>query len=361
MLNLKPYGLIFYFTFLTTIGCSYNLEQYVVQDFYTGFTERLNEIQEHSDRKDEETAALSRAAKSSRNRFLQLLLSKGVTAEGGCENQCTSPLALAVLYNNVQGVRMLLEYGANPNKVISNYNYSAENITPLMLASGLGSIEIAALLLDYGANPNSITSGKGSSGEIGDRDALFFAVNGITDWWFLFKRKKEDRATLELVELLIWHGADPYREYSKIYNTVLGKNPGTLLDMSIMQKQKVLSRYLEKIELRHLAKERSANIGKAFQFGLTKLRKMSMYVEPEKPKQNNQCVEKLSRKSANKFMFRCTRNSKTGGLEYHNDKWILEQSFLEAFATTIASLGLVDARKKFATPQKAVAQYCDCK
>ena len=78
-----------------------------------------------------------------------------------------TPLLLAVEYENVEAVRLLLDRGASPNMADN------DGVTPLWMAAGHGNIEIATLLLANKANPNTLQAGAiltELDGEIGDKD-----------------------------------------------------------------------------------------------------------------------------------------------------------------------------------------------
>jgi ankyrin repeat protein len=62
-----------------------------------------------------------------------------------------TPLACAILQEKKEAVRILLEFGANINKVVNTYPLSKFK-TPLALAIELGATEIIELLIEHGAN-----------------------------------------------------------------------------------------------------------------------------------------------------------------------------------------------------------------
>lgn len=71
-----------------------------------------------------------------------------------------SLLSLAVYHNNLKSVKKILELGANPNLYEDTINQQGTN--PVIDACFFNeeiSVEILKLLLDYGGNPNSVTKG----------------------------------------------------------------------------------------------------------------------------------------------------------------------------------------------------------
>ena len=88
-----------------------------------------------------------------------------------------TPLQWAMFTNQTNVVRLLLEYGANPN-------IDGPLGTPLQVAISRGNSEMFQLLLDHGADPNR---GVGST-------PLYTATQ---------------KGSLEVVELLLARGADP--------------------------------------------------------------------------------------------------------------------------------------------------------
>jgi ankyrin repeat protein len=77
-----------------------------------------------------------------------------------------SPLHLAVLGNNVDGVRELLAAGASPDSL------AKQSVTPLMLALSTGADPMADLLLKAGADPLRKTDG--------GKSCLHFAAEGAS-------------------------------------------------------------------------------------------------------------------------------------------------------------------------------------
>ena len=112
-----------------------------------------------------------------------LLLRYGADVSRWDEPPTTTPLLTAVKDNQIEAVRLLLAAGADPN--IDNY----VGESPLRLCVEDGRIEMARLLLCCGAAKTIDESG----GDAG-LNALGMAVT---------------RLNLEMVKLLLAHGADP--------------------------------------------------------------------------------------------------------------------------------------------------------
>lgn len=91
---------------------------------------------------------LSRAAGEGFNALLKLLLAAPDIDVDAQKKDGDTALRLAVVNNQVESVRLLLEAGANPD--IQN----ADGNTPLIRAVAQGYTEITKLLLQHGANPH---------------------------------------------------------------------------------------------------------------------------------------------------------------------------------------------------------------
>jgi uncharacterized protein len=115
-----------------------------------------------------------------------LLLRYGARVNGWNVSKEGSPLLDAVLMEHIDAVRILLSAGADPN-VCDGDGYS-----PLRFCALNGLLEMARLLLHCGAN-KSIHEGAIPAG----MNALGFAAT---------------RLNIEMVKLLLTHGADPLIE-----------------------------------------------------------------------------------------------------------------------------------------------------
>ncbi|KAK9693737.1 Ankyrin repeats (3 copies) [Popillia japonica] len=92
-------------------------------------------------------AISSRRRKNGKRAVVRQLLENGASSNIICRD--SSALCLAVLRNNADTVKLLLEHGANPN-LPSTFGY-----TPLHAATRNGCLSIVELLLKYDADPYS--------------------------------------------------------------------------------------------------------------------------------------------------------------------------------------------------------------
>lgn len=90
-------------------------------------------------------AALVTAVQERDHNSLEQLLESGLPAEAVKE---INLLSQAALNRDIQTVRLLLRFGADPNRVDS------DTISPLVAATEVSSVEMAELLLKHGADPN---------------------------------------------------------------------------------------------------------------------------------------------------------------------------------------------------------------
>lgn len=105
----------------------------------------LNEAQKVF--KDQQLAALANASCRGDVDAIQLLLRKDVPVDG-TGHRSTTPLAWAVGCRDLDGVRALLEAGANPNHLID------EKYTVFWAAAGHDNVDILQSMLDHGADIN---------------------------------------------------------------------------------------------------------------------------------------------------------------------------------------------------------------
>ena len=128
-----------------------------------------------------------------------------------------TPLHVAAVYGKTQIARLLLEYGANPNK------FDDDSESPLTLAAWKGNLSLVKILVAAGARINYLNPEDRFSGS---NTALYTAVNnGHFDIVKYLIDKKADvnlacndgnlplheaalRAQLDMVKLLLKHGAD---------------------------------------------------------------------------------------------------------------------------------------------------------
>ena len=130
---------------------------------------------------------------------VRLLLEYGANPNIQNEYQLT-PLIDASEKGHLEIVRLLLENGADPNRRLHNED------TPLIIASRIGHLEIVRLLLEYGANPNL-------KNKYGNTPLMLASQKGL----------------LEMVRLLLEHGADPtikdkYGFFALMYALKQGNN-----------------------------------------------------------------------------------------------------------------------------------------
>lgn len=116
-----------------------------------------------------------------------LLLRYGADVNRWDEENETTPLLSAVFMNHIEAVRLLLAHGADPN-VRDDEGYS-----PLRFCVQKSYLEMARLLLLCGATKTIDEAGGGGSG---------MTALGMAAYWF----------DVEMVRLLLAHGADPHVE-----------------------------------------------------------------------------------------------------------------------------------------------------
>src|SRR5688572_5418438 len=90
--------------------------------------------------------ALGRSVKRFDSNVVRQLLEVGADPE--VESLLTKPLVQAALFGKTENVRVLLEYGANPNSP------QASGLTALLEAVRYGYSEIVEILLKHGADPD---------------------------------------------------------------------------------------------------------------------------------------------------------------------------------------------------------------
>ena len=143
------------------------------------------------------------------------------------DNYGNTPLSVAIINNNKEMIKLLLEYGARPDK--DNLNDS------LLFSCEKNDIEVAKLLLEFGADPNIKNNF--------DKTPLYWAC---------------DNNNIELVKLLLEHGANP--------NIILkGYEENSLLHWSVTLDEP------EDIEVAKLFIENGADVNVKNKFGVTPL------------------------------------------------------------------------------------------
>ena len=134
------------------------------------------------------------AIQNHRHETLEALLRSGEDLEQK-NKYGTRPLLFAVYHHDIKSVKLLLEYGANPNVMDGNGVY-----TPLSEASMRNQIDTVKLLLSYGADVN-YQHNKSET-------ALMSASKGCRHF--------------KMVKLLLEHGADPRIKDEFGYDTISG-------------------------------------------------------------------------------------------------------------------------------------------
>lgn len=125
---------------------------------------------------------LSRAAGQGFNALLKLLLSTpGIDVDAQKVDGDTA-LRLAVMNNQVESTRLLLEAGANPN--IQN----GDGNTPLIRAVAQGYTEITKLLLEHGANPHIRNNQLWTAADFAKRNSQYATLRQVTD--FIARQEK---------------------------------------------------------------------------------------------------------------------------------------------------------------------------
>ena len=138
-----------------------------------------------------------------------LLLRHGTRVKGWDVNKEGDPLFMAVFNNHIEAVRLLLAAGAEPNLK------DDEGYSPLRVCAQKGYLEMARLLILCGANKTIHEAGGGGSG----MNALGYAAT---------------RLNIDMVRLLLTHGADPLVEdndrmttFTRLQYTRLPDDPTT--------------------------------------------------------------------------------------------------------------------------------------
>lgn len=109
-------------------------------------------------------------------------------------------LAIACFTDDHACIKKILETGTNPNPRF--HNGSVLDATPLILSAWNANVEAVSLLLEARADPTLQT--RSEVGGAGGRDALSKAIESAGD----------QQRVLEIVKMLLKHGADPNTEDS---------------------------------------------------------------------------------------------------------------------------------------------------
>ena len=123
--------------------------------------------------------------------IVQILLSHGASTSLSC------PLLLACLNENIEIVKLFLQYNANPN--ISD----GKGWTPLMISAQQGNLEIVKLLLEHGANKEAETSdgwtALNAAIQNNNLDVVGLLANNISSKKEISKIKKKFNASKEKI------------------------------------------------------------------------------------------------------------------------------------------------------------------
>ncbi|KAJ9144160.1 Ankyrin [Pleurostoma richardsiae] len=157
-------------------------------------------------------SALLTAIQQKKHKIIEQLLDRGVSPEAGPEFHAIKE---AVLIRDTETIRLLLLFGGDPNARDRN------GVTPLMSATELSFVEGAKMLIKYGADPN-LSAGPEEESPLamavvhnklefvqlflmygGDPNAIM--ENGNT----VFIRAMNKDTPKKLVELMLNYGADP--------------------------------------------------------------------------------------------------------------------------------------------------------
>ncbi|ROW08371.1 hypothetical protein VMCG_03264 [Cytospora schulzeri] len=148
--------------------------------------------------------ALAQAVQKRNHGIIEQLLDRGVSPDSLQE---INLLREAIINRDTESVRLLLLFGADPN------TFDKNDCTPLFQASEMGFLEGAKMLVKYGADPNL------SAGPDSDTPLALAVLDG----------------QLDLVQLFLMYGGDPNRIMAND-NTVLvrainRKTPKSVIDL----------------------------------------------------------------------------------------------------------------------------------
>lgn len=155
--------------------------------------------------------SLVNAVQQRKHKMIEQLLDCGVSAESGGD---INLLREAVLTRDIESVRLLLLFGADPNGLDRN------RLTPLYTATEMSFIDSARLLIKYGADPNLPAGPDGESplaSAITDSKAefarLYLTYGGdagqmMSDGNTLLIKTINKTAPKDLAELLLNYGSD---------------------------------------------------------------------------------------------------------------------------------------------------------
>lgn len=183
------------------------------------------------------------------------------------KNYTLTPLHVAVditaevsLDNDPRVVRLLLDFGADPNALAGRHQYldstpislarDNADLAKLLIARGAvptpedfrrvierGNKRVLKVMLDHGADPNTRTPKETSPTSVSSRERN---VRELFPLHLAYMKVFDDRSDgdkyLSIVELLLEHGADPLARYDEASTSIIhllisrGINPSRLLD-----------------------------------------------------------------------------------------------------------------------------------
>jgi ankyrin repeat protein len=157
-------------------------------------------------------SALTNAVQQRKHKMIEQLLDCGVPTDNGQE---INLLKEAVLNRDVESVRLLLLFGADPNRI------DVQGLTPLLSATQTSFIEAAKLLIKYGADADLSAGPEGESPlalavEENRMDfvQLYLTYGGdatsvMSSGCTAFIKAINKRTPRQLIELMLSYGVDP--------------------------------------------------------------------------------------------------------------------------------------------------------
>jgi ankyrin repeat protein len=150
------------------VGCGYRPESPLARAVMAENVQEVrNRLASGTTNPDDVQEALVAAARIGEEIIIPDLVKHGAELEAASGVNGWTPLQHAIHKNRLGSVRALIEAGANPNGA------GAAGRTPLMMAAGYGQTHIVQLLLDKGADPQARSSD--------NLTALDMALTGVGD------------------------------------------------------------------------------------------------------------------------------------------------------------------------------------